>query len=652
MDLTQRQKEIVTAPLGAMLVTAGAGSGKTRTLTGRFVHLIKNGIDPNRILALTFTNKAGKEMRSRVELEMRSGEAASVGNSQMRSGDSVGQTRSGYGIGEDETSYFNDAIDSGRIGVNQVGISTFIGTFHSFCMRFLQRNHNSHFSIYDDNDSRKVLREVIKQVLGDDSDARERKEVLAKAEKSLAKWKNVGGSIPEYFEPMQKLILTNYEKQLEKNNAFDFDDLLLKTLEILRNNEEIREKMQKRFDCILIDEFQDTNKIQYDIISILAKVHRNIMIVGDEDQCIYTWRGASINNIERFKLDFPELKIYKLEENFRSCRNIVELANTLVKKNCNRIDKTLFSVIPDGEIDICSYWTDNLEADGVIQRIIENKRMGIGYGENAILMRMNALSRTFEERLRRYAIPYVIWGGFKFYDRQEIKIALDYLKTVVNPLDDVAFYNVINYPRRGIGETSIEKIKASRLGNHGKDLIGKPLGLDLSPNIKKSYYDFLEVLDNLKRANTQGLFYLAENFLKITGLDKIEDEDRLANLYQLMVSIKEFAVTSPELDLSYYLQTVAISSGDNPDADNSVILSTIHSAKGLEFKNVFIVGLEEGLFPVFRAFNNDDDMEEERRLFYVAITRARERLFISFATNRYKYGERQVSQRSRFLDDM
>jgi DNA helicase-2/ATP-dependent DNA helicase PcrA len=652
VDLTQRQKEIVTAPLGAMLVTAGAGSGKTRTLTGRFVHLIKNGIDPNRILALTFTNKAGKEMRSRVELEMRSGEAASVGNSQMRSGDSVGQTRSGYGIGEDETSYFNDAIDSGRIGVNQVGISTFIGTFHSFCMRFLQRNHNSHFSIYDDNDSRKVLREVIKQVLGDDSDARERKEVLAKAEKSLAKWKNVGGSIPEYFEPMQKLILTNYEKQLEKNNAFDFDDLLLKTLEILRNNEEIREKMQKRFDCILIDEFQDTNKIQYDIISILAKVHRNIMIVGDEDQCIYTWRGASINNIERFKLDFPELKIYKLEENFRSCRNIVELANTLVKKNCNRIDKTLFSVIPDGEIDICSYWTDNLEADGVIQRIIENKRMGIGYGENAILMRMNALSRTFEERLRRYAIPYVIWGGFKFYDRQEIKIALDYLKTVVNPLDDVAFYNVINYPRRGIGETSIEKIKASRLGNHGKDLIGKPLGLDLSPNIKKSYYDFLEVLDNLKRANTQGLFYLAENFLKITGLDKIEDEDRLANLYQLMVSIKEFAVTSPELDLSYYLQTVAISSGDNPDADNSVILSTIHSAKGLEFKNVFIVGLEEGLFPVFRAFNNDDDMEEERRLFYVAITRARERLFISFATNRYKYGERQVSQRSRFLDDM
>jgi DNA helicase-2/ATP-dependent DNA helicase PcrA len=603
-ELTKVQNEIAEAPLGAAIVTAGAGSGKTRTLTHRLHYLVKNNIvEPCRIAALTFTNKAAKEMRERAE----------------KMGHSITQA--------------------------------FTGTFHSFCVRLLRKNYNSNFSIYDTNDTKKVLKDVIKEIMGDDGDIKSNTELLKKAQFHLDEWKNEGQALDEYigiikYDKNYKLIgeiLSKYQRRLAENNALDFDDLLLKTLAILRENEDVRQKLQERFLYILVDEFQDTNKVQYEIVAILAEKHKNIMVVGDEDQCIYTWRGASIENIERFKRDFPDAKIYKLEENFRSSKNIVSAANTLVAKNSKRIQKTLFSNIPDGEICIDCYFNENEEADRVVGKIIENKRRGVRYGDNAVLMRMNALSRVFEERLRLHGIPYVVWGGFKFYERAEIKSALNYLRLLVNSNDSVALYDVINWPKRGIGDGSVEKIKA---------------GEKLSDKVQKAVNGFYKIVDELKEAWELGLDNLADNFLIITGLkkyyedEKTEDENRLQNLYQLCASIKEFYASNKDAGLAYYLQTVTIDAGEEQDAGEQVVLSTVHSAKGLEFNNVFIIGLEEGLFPVGRAFDDDDDMEEERRLLYVAVTRAKRRLYMSFAKSRWANGERSYGFKSRFLTDM
>ena len=610
MGLTTTQLEIVEAPLGAVLVTAGAGSGKTRVLTSRLLHLLKSGIPEKSIVALTFTNKAGNEMRERVEKML------------------------------------------GR------PFNTFIGTFHSFCVRLLRKHSGKpNFSIYATADTNKVLKEIIKDLFQEvDS------ELYKSAVNGLSKWKHHG--IVEFtsFHDSLVKIFNTYRERLRKNNAYDFDDLLLETLELLKNNQEICGKLQDYFQYILVDEFQDTNEIQYEIVSLLAQKHRNIMVVGDEDQCIYSWRGASVENINRFRTDFPETRIYRLEENFRSSGNIVKLASDLVSKNNNRIDKKLFSNINDGLINYEDFYDDKQEAQGIVSHILETRRNGGSWSDSAILMRINALSRRFEEYLRMYNIPYVVWGGFKFYERAEVKIVLDYLRLLVNPDDEVALFNVINFPKRGIGDACHTKIKAyAREHNLTAYQVVEQIELydtGIPTKTVKAVQSFANVIRQLKSLLKQGLLALADEIVDVTGLqnhyenEKDDSESRLENIYQLCESIREFATANPVADLSSYLQSVTLAGGEDPNATDHVVISTIHSAKGLEFKNVYIVGMEDGLFPSYKSQFNDEVLEEERRLLYVAITRAMRNLNISYARARFLNGEISRTIPSSFLMEL
>lgn len=610
MGLTTTQLEIVEAPLGAVLVTAGAGSGKTRVLTSRLLHLLKSGIPEKSIVALTFTNKAGNEMRERVEKML------------------------------------------GR------PFNTFIGTFHSFCVRLLRKHSGKpNFSIYATADTNKVLKEIIKDLFQEvDS------ELYKSAVNGLSKWKHHG--IVEFtsFHDSLVKIFNTYRERLRKNNAYDFDDLLLETLELLKNNQEICGKLQDYFQYILVDEFQDTNEIQYEIVSLLAQKHRNIMVVGDEDQCIYSWRGASVENINRFRTDFPETRIYRLEENFRSSGNIVKLASDLVSKNNNRIEKKLFSKINDGLINYEDFYDDKQEAQGIVSHILETRRNGGSWSDSAILMRINALSRRFEEYLRIHNIPYVVWGGFKFYERAEVKIVLDYLRLLVNPDDEVALFNVINFPKRGIGDACHTKIKAyAREHNLTAYQVVEQIELydtGIPTKTVKAVQSFANVIRQLKSLLKQGLLALADEIVDVTGLqnhyenEKDDSESRLENIYQLCGSIREFATANPVADLSSYLQSVTLAGGEDPNATDHVVISTIHSAKGLEFKNVYIVGMEDGLFPSYKSQYNDEVLEEERRLLYVAITRAMRNLNISYARARFLNGEISRTIPSSFLMEL
>mgnify|MGYP003303278799 CR=1 FL=1 len=610
MGLTITQSEIVNAPLGAMLVTAGAGSGKTRVLTSRLLHLLKSGIPEKSIIALTFTNKAGNEMRERVEKLL------------------------------------------GR------PFNTFIGTFHSFCVRLLRKHSGKpNFSIYATSDTNKVLKEIIKDLFQEVDT-----ELYKSAVSGLSNWKHHGiVEFTSYHDALIKIFNT-YREQLRKNNAYDFDDLLLETLELLKTNTDVCDKLKDYFQYILVDEFQDTNEIQYEIVSILAQKNRNIMVVGDEDQCIYSWRGASVENINRFRADFPEARIYRLEENFRSSGNIVKLASDLVAKNSNRIDKKLFSNINDGLINFEDFYDDKQEAQGIISHILENRRNGGTWSDSAILMRINALSRRFEEVLRMYNIPYVVWGGFKFYERAEVKIVLDYLRLLVNPNDEVALFNVINFPKRGIGEACHAKIKqyAREHNLTSYQIVEGIENYDISvpTKTKNAIRQFSNILRQLQDLLKQGLIPLANDLVDLTGLqshyesEKDDSESRLENIYQLCGSIREFASVNPTADLSSYLQSVTLAGGEDPDATDHVVISTIHSAKGLEFKNVYIVGMEDGLFPSYKSQYKDEILEEERRLLYVAITRAMRNLNISYARSRFLNGEISRTVPSSFLMEL
>ncbi len=611
MGLTVAQSEIVNAPFGPILVTAGAGSGKTRVLTTRLLHLLQSGIPEQAIVALTFTNKAGNEMRERVEKML------------------------------------------GR------PFNTFIGTFHSFCVRLLRKHSGKpNFSIYATADTNKVLKDIIKELFKDvDND------LYKAATDGLSRWKHTG--IVEFTSNHDALvrIFNEYREQLQKNNAYDFDDLLLETLHLLKNNAVICDKLQNYFQYILVDEFQDTNEIQYQIVSLLAQKHRNIMVVGDEDQCIYSWRGASVENINRFQTDFPDVKIYRLEENFRSSGNIVKLASGLVSKNNNRIAKNLYSHLNDGLINYEDFYDDKQEALGIISHILENRRNGGTWSDCAILMRINALSRRFEEALRMYNIPYVVWGGFKFYERAEVKIVLDYLRLLVNQEDEVALFNVINFPKRGIGDACLSKIKTfAREHNLTSFQVVSNIDLyddlGLTTKTKTAIQSFAKLIQKLQELLKQGLIALANEIVDVTGLqefyenDKDDSESRLENIYQLCGSIREYASMNPTADLSSYLQSVTLAGGENPDATDCVIISTIHSAKGLEFKNVYIVGMEDGLFPSYKSQYNEAILEEERRLLYVAITRAMRNLNISYARSRFLNGEISRTVPSQFLMEL
>lgn len=621
-DLNEMQRTIVTDTENAKLVTAGAGSGKTRILTHRICYLInEKGIRQENILAITFTNKATREMKERIE--------KMVG------------------------------------GVCNVTIKT----FHSFCASLLRENiskldgFDRFFSVYDDKAQKDLLKKVIKD-LGVDED------ISKKCDYHISNAKNQGMTPSEYlkdnrYEPNIEDIVRvyrEYQEQLKINNALDFDDLLLKTLELFETCPQVLAYYQERYKYIHVDEFQDTNLVQYKILKLLGDKYRNVFVVGDEDQCIYCWRGANIGNINEFIKDFNPT-IYKLEQNYRSTKNIIKMANTLIKNNTARIDKTLFTENADGEEVTFHQGEDEKdEAEYVARMIYSLKSRGINLNEIGILMRLTSLSGNFEQKLLNYNIPYKTSGIMKFFERLEVKNILAYLSIVVNPKDNDKVTRIINYPKRGIGQATIDKLESiSRESRRPlTDLIENFRQLDISNTIKNKIEPFSNLLMDLKNAyQTKGLAEFAEYVIDRAEIKEIysgnteEDIDRKGNINQLLQFIKDYEYLNDDANLADYLESVTLQSDlIDDEEENAVSISTIHASKGLEFDYVFLIGLEEGKFPLSRAMDSAEELEEERRLMYVGITRAKQKLYLSRAKSRFLYGERKESLPSRFIEEM
>lgn len=620
-ELNDIQKRAVLDTEGAVLVTAGAGSGKTKLLTYRIAHLINDlHVAPYNILAITFTNKAANEMRSRLQ--------SMLGNTE--------------------------------------GIWIF--TFHAACVRILRKyidrlGFDKNFTVYGDSESKAVVKRICKENgIHDD---------LAKRILSQISSAKNNGILPEEYVSEFKFSQDSddiakayalYQRVLAANNALDYDDLLLQTLYLLQTCDEAREYFQDKFRYIHIDEFQDTNTVQYNIAAILSGKHGNIFAVGDEDQCIYTWRGASADNIFKFQKDFG-CSIYKLEQNYRSTSNILTVANKIIKGNSKRLDKLLWTDNGDGEKVVCfGAATEGFEADYVVKTIYSLIDEGeYNYSDCAVLFRLNALTRPFEERFMQYGISHRIFGGFKFYDRKEIKDVLAYAALSVNTRDDEAVFRIINFPRRGIGEASIEKIReyCDLTQKSAFEVITDAQNAPFPSALKSKLAEFGNILKSLQEAaagEIKPFFkYLLFNVLNVVDLFSDDDEEqaRLENLNELIVSIGEFAKNNPGASVADYLQMVSLySDTDDMNDDNAVTLATVHSAKGLEFPVVFVVGLEDGVFPSMRMNeNNADHMEEERRLMYVAVTRAKQRLYLTYAKSRYLYGDTKYNVPSRFLSE-
>lgn len=605
---------------GAILVTAGAGSGKTRLLTERISYLIKEcGVDPYNILAITFTNKATNEMRERILK-------------------------------------FCPSADS-----------LWISTFHSMCARILRENisaldgFNRFFTIYDTTDKDKLLKKIVSD-LGFESDRV--KDFACEIDRA----KNLGFDPDEYYQITEfksdamdtKKVYSAYQNELKNNNALDFDDLLVKTLELFKHCPNILRRYQERFRYIHIDEFQDTNLVQYKIAKCLAGYHKNIFVVGDEDQCIYGWRGANIENIMNFRQDFDNVKCYKLERNYRSTKNILNIANKLIKNNTSRIEKVLWTDNEEGELPVYfSAYDETKEAEYVAGSIYNLINRGVQPNQIAILFRLSAISRLIEEKLLSYNLPYVVSGIFKFFERAEIKNVLAYVRLTVNPKDNESLKRIINFPKRGIGNVSIEKIESLAKSN-GVSMLDVVLGdYDLPKALKEKLESLKFVYTNLPDSK-EGMYNFCEKLVKNAEIygaynkQDDEDNDRLLNISQLMQSIKSFENQNPNSELSDYLESITLQNSieETDDANNSVSVSTIHASKGLEFDYVYIMGAEEGLFPISRAVGLDDEIEEERRLMYVAITRARKKVFITNAKSRYLYHDRSYTTPSRFIKEM
>jgi len=621
--LNEHQKKIAMDTEGAILVTAGAGSGKTRLLTHRICHLIENlKVSPSNILAITFTNKATNEMRERI--------------STMVS--------------------------------NSAGIT--IKTLHSFCAGILRSDigalegFDNHFSVYDTSDQDKLLKKVIKELSIDDKIAKFCGYHISKA-------KNDGLTPAEYlsdnkYQPNIDIyckVYSEYQRQLRNNNALDFDDLLTKTLELFHASPSTLEYYQNKFKYIHVDEFQDTNLVQYKIIKLISSKHKNVFVVGDEDQCIYCWRGANIDNIKNFISDY-KCKMYKLEQNYRSTKNIIKVANKLIKNNFARLDKTLYTENEDGE-EITYYegYDENEEAEYVARAIYGLSSRGVDLNQVGVLMRVSALSRLMEEKLLNYNIAYKVSGIFKFFERLEVKNILAYLTMIVNPRDNSSITRIINYPKRGIGQATIDKLlyESERLHTPMVDLVENYRELDISGTIKAKIAEFGDMITDFKQAyETKGLYDFVEYVVNRAGIkgmyntDSEEDVDRTMNIDQLLQSVKSYEHLNEDANLIDYLESVTLQNSIEEEDDHlpSVSISTVHASKGLEFDYVFIIGLEEGKFPLSRAMDSPDELEEERRLMYVAVTRARKKLYVTRAKSRFMYGSRENQVASRFVSEM
>lgn len=638
--LNERQKEAVLHIDGPLMIVAGAGSGKTKVLTTRIAHLMANGVDAFNILALTFTNKAAKEMKERVE--------KILGNNEAR--------------------------------------NLYIGTFHSVFARILRFEADKigyprHFTIYDTDDAKSVLKTVINELNLDDKHYKpatvynrisSAKNALVGPEEYRNDW-SIQQEDMRANRPAIANIYDAYVKRCFKNGAMDFDDLLLKFYELLKRVPEALAKYQRKFRYILIDEYQDTNPAQYEVIKLLGAMHENVCVVGDDAQSIYSFRGATIQNILQFQKDYDEVKIVKLEQNYRSTKSILHVANEVISNNKGQIEKVLFTENGEGEkIKLVRTMTDNDEGKFVADSIQEHKlRNHYSNKDFAILYRTNAQSRAFEESLRRMAIPYTIYGGISFYQRKEIKDLVAYLRLIVNPKDEEALKRIINYPVRGIGKTTIDKLVLQANENNISmwDVLCNAAMYGFKAGTLSALDEFVIMIKSFaSMLEKHNAYEVAFHVGKQTGLVKelfndksSEGVQRYENIQELLNSIKEW-VESPDNEdgelvdksLAAYLQQITLltdADEKDPNAD-TVKLMTIHAAKGLEFGCVFAAGLEEMLFPNAMAINTREELEEERRLFYVVITRAKQRLWVTYANTRYRFGQLVQNEPSRFIEEI
>ena len=632
-SLNPEQKEAVLHTEGPLLILAGAGSGKTRSLTHRIAYLIEErGVAPWNILAITFTNKAAREMRERT-----------------------------------------CAL------VNADPNDLWISTFHATCSRILRRNidrigYDRNFTIYDTTDQKTLMKEVLK-AMNVDSKQFPEKEVLSR----ISSAKNEAISCQEFRAVYadnfrdQKIadIYENYQKRLKENAALDFDDLLVKTVELFRACPDVLDYYQNRFRYILVDEYQDTNTVQFKLIELLADRYRNLCVVGDDDQSIYRFRGANIMNILNFEKVYPDAHVIRLEQNYRSTKNIIQAANGVIANNTERKAKKLWTDNPEGElVHFKRYETEYDEADGVVSYIAFLAMRGVRYEDIAILYRTNAQSRVLEEKLKQRNIPYSIVKGLNFYDRKEIKDLMSYLKAVDQGLDDLSVKRIINVPKRGIGQTTINRIQDYALDQE-ISFLDAVLSCDEIPGIGRSVRkvrEFGSMIESFRDyyAEEEDIVSLLDHILKVTDYKKElemdgsdEAKSRLADIDELINDIVYYEENDEEpslrgflMEKDMYTLNAAI---DNLEEDkNRVLLMTLHNAKGLEFPNVFMVGMEEGVFPGFLASLSGDDseMQEERRLCYVGITRAMERLYLSAADRRMMRGQQQYSRPSRFIEEI
>ena len=640
-ELNDRQKEAVLHKDGPIMIVAGAGSGKTKVLTTRIAHLLALGVDAFNILALTFTNKAAKEMKERIEKILGSGEARNL----------------------------------------------YIGTFHSVFARLLRGEahrlgYPNNFTIYDTDDAKSVVKTVINELNLDDKHYKPNVVYnrISSAKNALVGPVEYANDYAIQQEDMRSnrpaiaQIFDAYAKRCFKNGAMDFDDLLIKMYELLKNFPESLHKYQHKFKYIMIDEYQDTNPAQYEIIKLLGAAHENVCVVGDDAQSIYSFRGATIENILQFQKDYEDVKVVKLEQNYRSTQSILNVANEVIKNNKGQIPKNLWTDNAPGEkIRLVRLMTDNDEGKFVADTIQEQRlRNHYNNRDFAILYRTNAQSRAFEESLRRMAIPYTMFGGISFYQRKEIKDFLAYLRIIVNPRDEESLKRIINYPTRGIGKTTIDKavLEANTRNISVWEVLENAAMLGFKSGTLEAIENFVLMIRSFaSMLATKNAYEVAAHVGKQTNLVKelfndktTEGLARYENIQELLNSIKEFT-ERPDDDgvletdtkgLGNYLQQISLvtdADEKDPNAD-TVKLMSIHAAKGLEFSCVFAAGLEEMLFPNAMAINTRDELEEERRLFYVVITRAKQRLWITYANTRYRFGNLVQNEPSRFIDEI
>ncbi|MGB5204099.1 MAG: UvrD-helicase domain-containing protein, partial [Eudoraea sp.] len=639
-ELNEAQKGPVLHKEGPLMVIAGAGSGKTRVLTFRIAHLMAQGVDPFNILALTFTNKAAREMKKRI--------AGIVGGSEAK--------------------------------------NLWMGTFHSIFARLLRFDgdklgYPSNYTIYDTQDSQRLISSIIKE-MGLDKDIYKYKQI----QNRISSYKNSLITVKAYFQNPELMeadamakrprlgdIYQNYVDRCFKAGAMDFDDLLLRTNELLSRFPEVLMKYQERFRYILVDEYQDTNHSQYLIVKALADRFQNICVVGDDAQSIYSFRGANITNILNFQRDYDDVAVYRLEQNYRSTKNIVNAANSIIANNKNQLEKVVWTANDEGaKIKLHRSTTDAEEgryvAGSIFEQKMQNQRAN---GDFAVLYRTNSQSRAIEDALRKRDIPYRIYGGLSFYQRKEIKDLLSYLRLVINPKDEQALKRIINFPARGIGQTTLDRLTVA--ANHYSRSIFEvmenldKIDLKINTGTKRKLEDFTNMIKSFQIMNESAdAFSLAEHVAKKTGILLEFKKDgtpegiaRMENIEELLNGIKDFVEGQKELadakgDITEFLEDVALATDLDKDTgdDDRVALMTIHMAKGLEFPFVYIVGMEEDLFPSAMSMNTRSELEEERRLFYVALTRAEEQAYLTYTQNRYRWGKLIDAEPSRFIEEI